>query len=782
MENTTSNHTDIDYENLLKDSYSIDDESFHDGSSSSRSSVPSLKKVAQSSSKEVAFMNFIQSIKDDNLSHLDTHYLNKISGEGYTSVQYAALYGSAKALPELLAEGADENVKIDGMPLIHLSLTLGMFYEHREKSIECYRYLKENYPQMVGCKDRLGRIPMHVIVFFDIEEAIEMSDVNEDTLLNEDNNGDSVMDYCAKYNSKKCFEKILNFYSPKSFALFIIEKDKKFIEKCLIYNSTQILIDLLMNIILKEEVTKMLEQFKNIINTYMIYENSYLIKNAKNALTYLESKLTSHELELKSIQFSQSTKTTSIVYNPNCISHLCLPEEPVRRIQKRNELYENSDRQRVLVQPPFGILLSDIFVSNSNFQFVSTTRRAALSDILKVHDIDYITSIKYKCDNIKNEDEFLLIDSDTYLSMKTFDNIYNTAGCVLEAVDQVMTKKATNAFAVVRPPGHHVGYFGAVDNEENLPKSNGFCVVNNVCIAAAYCKYKYQSAIKKIAIIDFDVHHGNGTEEIVTMLDKKTFTASSTNNTLCQFSLSKNVSRPWLDLDDANNVLFISLHHYNEDNPKSFYPYTGSTATNTKKSSPLYPGGILNIPFTTSLKHPYDYRDAIRSKVIPRLAKFAPDIIFISAGFDGHELETINDGSMLLQEYDFAYITEEIQKVANKYCEGRVVSVLEGGYNVRSGIVSSFSQSVMTHARFLNMAVNKEVIGGIVMPKIKRKEEYEKEVEMWKRIKRFENHPRRSERIKHIEEEKKHVKKESNANDEMKDIVELNEILQNKIK
>ena len=245
------------------------------------------------------------------------------------------------------------------------------------------------------------------------------------------------------------------------------------------------------------------------------------------------------------------------------------------------------------------------------------------------------------------------------------------------------------------------------------------------------------------------------------MLDKKTFTASSTNNTLCQFSLSKNVSRPWLDLDDANNVLFISLHHYNEDNPKSFYPYTGSTATNTKKSSPLYPGGILNIPFTTSLKHPYDYRDAIRSKVIPRLAKFAPDIIFISAGFDGHELETINDGSMLLQEYDFAYITEEIQKVANKYCEGRVVSVLEGGYNVRSGIVSSFSQSVMTHARFLNMAVNKEVIGGIVMPKIKRKEEYEKEVEMWKRIKRFENHPRRSERIKHIEEEKKHVKKES---------------------
>ena len=110
---------------------------------------------------------------------------------------------------------------------------------------------------------------MHVIVFFDIEEAIEMSDVNEDTLLNEDNNGDSVMDYCAKYNSKKCFEKILNFYSPKSFALFIIEKDKKFIEKCLIYNSTQILIDLLMNIILKEEVTKMLEQFKNIINTYM---------------------------------------------------------------------------------------------------------------------------------------------------------------------------------------------------------------------------------------------------------------------------------------------------------------------------------------------------------------------------------------------------------------------------------------------------------------------------------------------------------------------------------
>ena len=502
MENTNINNTDIDYENLLKDNYSIDDESFHDSSSSSRSSVHSLKKVAQSSSKEVAFMNFVQSIKDDNLTHVDPHYLNKISGEGYTSVQYAALYGSALALPELLAAGADENVKIDGEPLIHLSLTLGMFDEHKKKSLDCYKYLKENYPQMVGTKDRLGRIPMHLIVFFDIDDAIEMSDVNEETLLNEDNNGDSVVDYCAKYNSQKCFAKILNYYSPKSFALFIIEKDKKFIEKCLIYNSTKILNDLLMNIILKQEIAKMIEQFNNVINTYMIYEHSLLIQNAKTALNYLEQKLKNSDLNIKTIQFTQSTKTTAIVYNPHCISHLCLPEEPVRRIQKRNELYENSDRQSVLVQPPFGILLSDIFINNSNFQFVSTTRRAALADIVKVHDIDYITSIKYKCDNIKNEDEFVLIDADTYLSTKTFDNIYNTAGCVLEAVDQVMTKKATNAFAVVRPPGHHVGYFGAVDNEENLPKSNGFCVVNNVCIAAAYCKYKYQNSIKKIAIID----------------------------------------------------------------------------------------------------------------------------------------------------------------------------------------------------------------------------------------------------------------------------------------
>ena len=101
-----------------------------------------------------------------------------------------------------------------------------------------------------------------------------------------------------------------------------------------------------------------------------------------------------------------------------------------------------------------------------------------------------------------------------------------------------------------------------------------------------------------------------------------------------------------------------------------------------------------------------EYRNIFVSKLIPRLNKFKPDLIMISAGFDGHENEYINQGKMKLNEFDFAYITQQIQFVANKYCNGRVVSVLEGGYNVSSGLVSSFAQSAFFHARFLNSSIN----------------------------------------------------------------------------
>ena len=153
--------------------------------------------------------------------------------------------------------------------------------------------------------------------------------------------------------------------------------------------------------------------------------------------------------------------------------------------------------------------------------------------------------------------------------------------------------------------------------------------------------------------------------------------------------------------------MFISTHIYDKTKPDNFYPYSGGEESNTQKDSDIYPGGIYNIPFEFKKNYPYEYRNILRTKIIPRLHKFKPDIIFISAGFDGHKMELINQNSMLLQENDFGYIAEQIQFVANKFCQGRLVAVLEGGYNANTGIISPFAQSAFAFVRHLNITKEK---------------------------------------------------------------------------
>ena len=385
--------------------------------------------------------------------------------------------------------------------------------------------------------------------------------------------------------------------------------------------------------------------------------------------------------------------------------------------------------------------------------FYKSDRKSTLNDILKCHDIEYIQKLKNLCEGMKNENgnshnnknkhennknnhikignnniNYNLnclntnplykesiedrshyffhkqLDTDTYINEYSYENIYNTTGCVFDAIDLVMKGSAKNAFALIRPPGHHSGFYGPVENP--LGNSSGFCIVNNVCIGAAYAKYKYKNDIKKIAIIDFDVHHGNGTEEIVQMLKGKPFKTSISSDKMGTFINKQTKRLNWLDFDDAKNVLFVSTHLYFEDNPRLFYPYTGGLDNNTQKDDEIYPGGILNIPFGPKNNNPLEYRNIFKMKLVPRLHKFKPDLIMISAGFDGHEYEYINKGKMKLNEFDFAYITQQIQFLANKFCNGRVVSVLEGGYNVSTGLVSSFAQSAYFHARFLNSSIN----------------------------------------------------------------------------
>jgi hypothetical protein len=197
---------------------------------------------------------------------------------------------------------------------------------------------------------------------------------------------------------------------------------------------------------------------------------------------------------------------------------------------------------------------------------------------------------------------------------------------------------------------------------------------------------------------------------------------------LCELKTRNIKQINWADGDDAKNVLYISTHIFLEEKEKeknNFYPFSGNIESNTDKKSPLYPGGIFNIPLFSKDKiiKGDEYRNIIKTKVIPRLYEFRPDIIFLSAGFDCHENEIINQKLIGLNEFDYAFITQQVQFVANKFCKGRLISVLEGGYNISAIIISSFEQSVFTHARFLNLSLNMFQINEVKLTGVKREEQ-----------------------------------------------------------
>ena len=271
---------------------------------------------------------------------------------------------------------------------------------------------------------------------------------------------------------------------------------------------------------------------------------------------------------------------------------------------------------------------------------------------------------------------------DTVVSEKTWNAALISAGAAIEAVDAVMSGTYRNAFCATRPPGHHAGIFGKTFHPEDKRKacSNGFCFINNVAMAASYTLSNYRKQIKKIVIVDFDVHHGNGTQEIVEALMKpKQFTVSNDCSPFSTFEISTNRYQPWLDFKDGKNVLFVSIHLFNntmtdssESNSNSdlpsrqeakqiFFPGTGGFEENTKEKYPEYPGGILNIPIKPGEASSVQWRSHFITTVFKRLAHFQPDFIFCSSGFDAHEKDLIHSADDTgINEFDYEWLTEQL--------------------------------------------------------------------------------------------------------------------------
>jgi acetoin utilization deacetylase AcuC-like enzyme len=258
---------------------------------------------------------------------------------------------------------------------------------------------------------------------------------------------------------------------------------------------------------------------------------------------------------------------------------------------------------------------------SKNWQFV-LPEKASISDVELVHDFDYIRSIKAFCDSGGG----LLDLEDTVVSSKSFDVALYAVGGALKAVKLVMERRFENAFALVRPPGHHAEKFRAL----------GFCIFNNVAIAAKHLIKEY--GLQRILILDIDAHHGNGTQ--------KTFYGT-------------------------NNVLYISLHQ----DPRLF-PGTGFIDELGEGAGLGYKINIP-LPFRTNDSI---YLKAMREIVTPIIQQYKPQFILMSAGLDGHYTDPV--GNLSLSALCYEEIYGIIMNLAFEICKGRLVSVLEGGYSL----------------------------------------------------------------------------------------------------
>ena len=291
-------------------------------------------------------------------------------------------------------------------------------------------------------------------------------------------------------------------------------------------------------------------------------------------------------------------KKTALVTHEECLQHLTPPGHPEQVARLEYILEALKDINLLRVSAPM----------------------AADDDILRIHPREHINYLQ----EAVPENGFKSLDGDTHISSGSLTAAYRAAGGVLRAVDLVLSGEAKNAFVAVRPPGHHA----------ETQTSMGFCLFGNIALGVKHALDFH--GLKKVAVIDFDVHHGNGTQEIL-----------------------------W---DESRCLTFTSQQI-------PLWPGTG-----TEEEQGHY-NNIINIPLP-----PGSTGELMRQKyealVFPVLQKFEPDLILISAGFDAHEADPLAE--LNWSTADFSWLTERLCKIAEECCEGRLVSTLEGGYDLKA--------------------------------------------------------------------------------------------------
>ena len=305
--------------------------------------------------------------------------------------------------------------------------------------------------------------------------------------------------------------------------------------------------------------------------------------------------------------------STLLITHPACLDHLTPMGHP-----------ERPDRLRAIER----------ILETERFQMLAREQApaASLETIALCHPMDYIETVR----DATPKDGLVRLDADTTISPGSFEAALRAAGGATRAVDDVMEQTIANAFVATRPPGHHA--------ETAVPM--GFCIFNNAAIAARHAQS--QHGAERVAIVDFDVHHGNGSQEIF-----------------------------WSDA----SVMYCSTHQM------PLYPGTGSPSErgehNTIVNAPLRPGDGGE-----------QFRAAFETVILPRLRDFRPDLVVVSAGFDAHMRDPL--ANLNLVEPDFAWATQKLMEIADHSAGGRLVSVLEGGYDL-----DGLARSVAAHVTAL---------------------------------------------------------------------------------
>ncbi|KZD12541.1 histone deacetylase family protein [Oceanibaculum pacificum] len=292
--------------------------------------------------------------------------------------------------------------------------------------------------------------------------------------------------------------------------------------------------------------------------------------------------------------------TTALITHPICLEHETGPHHP-----------ESADRLRAVLaaleEEAFAPLLRE------------TAPEATLEQLARVHPLPYVEAI---LDIRPAARELVQIDDSTFMGAHSVAAALRAAGAAVAAVDAVMEGWARSAFAAVRPPGHHAAQ----------QEPGGFCLFNNVAVAALHARERW--GVARIAVVDFDVHHGQGTQAIF----------------------------------EADPGLFYASSHQSP-----LYPGTGSARERGVA------GNIVNVPLPPGAGSA-EFRAAWEGHILPLLDNFAPGLLIVSAGFDGHRRDPL--ANLSLETEDFTWITEKLMALADRHCQGRLVSALEGGYDL----------------------------------------------------------------------------------------------------